>query len=114
MAQRASSKEDRIDLPMYRQDIADYLGLTLETVSRVLWDLERRGAIKIAKRHSIVLCGRAVNGSTEKLRDIFEAVKGRQPKTEQELDDWLTSLEGRAATLFDLTSLSYWGERARS
>jgi hypothetical protein len=35
--------------------VADYLGLTIETVSRVLWDLERRGAFEISGRHSIVL-----------------------------------------------------------
>jgi len=47
MVQRGSPREDNlINLPMARRDIADYLGLTLETVSRTLWDLERRGASK--------------------------------------------------------------------
>jgi CRP/FNR family transcriptional regulator len=36
-----------ISLPMSRQDIADYLGLTIETVSRTLTRLERDGAIEI-------------------------------------------------------------------
>jgi len=112
MAQRTSAT-DRIELPMHRRDIADYLGLTLETVSRGFWDLERRGAIKIAKR-SIVLRSQPANGRTEVLRDIFEAVKGCRPKTEHELDDWLASPQAKIATLFNLTSLSYWGERARS
>src|SRR5215813_10920233 len=58
MVERASPREDHfIALPMSRQDIADYLGLTIETVSRTLWDLERRGAIEISGYHSI-----AVNG----------------------------------------------------
>src|SRR6516225_11627619 len=42
MVQRASPREDDlIHLPMARRDIADYLGLTIETVSRVLWDFEQ-------------------------------------------------------------------------
>ena len=41
---RASSE---IELPMSRQDIADYLGLTIETVSRTLSQLESVGAIAV-------------------------------------------------------------------
>ena len=95
MAQRASAT-DRIHLPMYRRHIADYLGLTLETVSRTFRNLERRGAIRIAKG-SIVLCSQSANGKTEMMSDIFEAVKSCQPKTEHELDDWLVSLQARVA-----------------
>jgi CRP/FNR family transcriptional regulator, nitrogen fixation regulation protein len=36
-----------IELPMSRQDIADYLGLTIETVSRTLTQLESVGAIGV-------------------------------------------------------------------
>jgi CRP/FNR family transcriptional regulator, anaerobic regulatory protein len=38
---------NKIPLPMSRQDIADYLGLTIETVSRTFTKLEREGIIAI-------------------------------------------------------------------
>jgi CRP/FNR family nitrogen fixation transcriptional regulator len=44
-----------IQLPMSRQDIADYLGLTIETVSRTLTQLERAGVISIPVSRRIVL-----------------------------------------------------------
>ncbi len=40
-----SSGSTAIDLPMSRQDIADYLGLTIETVSRTLTQLVQSGVI---------------------------------------------------------------------
>jgi CRP/FNR family nitrogen fixation transcriptional regulator len=114
MVQRASPREDDlIHLPMARRDIADYLGVTIETVSRVLWDFERRGAIEISGRHSIVLRNQSANGRGERPTELFEGVNGRRPKTEEELQKWLVSPEGKAATLFSLTSLSRWGDRAR-
>jgi CRP-like cAMP-binding protein len=44
-----------LDLPMSRQDIADYLGLTIETVSRTMTQLENSGAIALATSRRIVL-----------------------------------------------------------
>ncbi|MTI00211.1 cyclic nucleotide-binding domain-containing protein [Roseibium sp. RKSG952] len=54
--------EDGFDLhlTMTRQEIADYLGLTIETVSRVFSDLKRRGIIRIDRADQIHLnkvCG---------------------------------------------------------
>lgn len=46
---------DAIDLPMSRSDIADYLGLTIETVSRTLTQLERERAISMPSARHIVL-----------------------------------------------------------
>jgi hypothetical protein len=50
----------------------------------------------------------------QRLQDIFEGAKGRRPETEQELNDWLASPEGKAATAFESTQLSRWGEIGRS
>lgn len=44
-----------IDLAMSRMDIADYLGLTIETVSRTLTHLERTGVIAMANVRRIEL-----------------------------------------------------------
>ena len=51
---------DAVDLPMSRQDIADYLGLTIETVSRTLTQLEKTAAIALPSSRRIVLRDRAV------------------------------------------------------
>ena len=53
MAERASG--NIIELPMSRQDIADYLGLSLETVSRTLTALETAAAIEVSTSRRIVL-----------------------------------------------------------
>ncbi|HLW92513.1 MAG TPA: helix-turn-helix domain-containing protein [Roseiarcus sp.] len=44
-----------IELPMSRQDMADYLGLTMETVSRMMTSLARRGFIVLGPRHTVTL-----------------------------------------------------------
>jgi CRP-like cAMP-binding protein len=55
---RRSSDSDEIILPMSRQDIADYLGLTIETVSRSLTQLENAAAIALPSSRHIILCNR--------------------------------------------------------
>ena len=52
-------KGTKIELPMSRLDIADYLGLTIETVSRVLSDLEAANIIARPTARNVVLCDRA-------------------------------------------------------
>jgi CRP/FNR family transcriptional regulator, nitrogen fixation regulation protein len=47
-----------VELPMSRQDIADYLGLTIETVSRTLTQMENTGTIAMPSSRHIVLCSR--------------------------------------------------------
>ena len=49
-----------IELPMPRRDIADYLGLTIETVSRTLTQLQAGGALQISGARRVVLRNRAM------------------------------------------------------
>jgi len=44
-----------IELPMSRGDIADYLGLTTETVSRSLSQLKRNGLIDFHNARNVTL-----------------------------------------------------------
>ena len=48
LATRTNTQSDgSFELPMTRLDIADYLGLTIETVSRVISRLKRDGTIQL-------------------------------------------------------------------
>ena len=57
MAERTPAS-NIIELPMTRQDIADYLGLTIETVSRTLTVLEAAATIEVPTSRRIVLRNR--------------------------------------------------------
>lgn len=54
MAQRENSSK-AVDLPMSRSDIADYLGLTIETVSRSMTHLEREGVVYLPSARHVEL-----------------------------------------------------------
>jgi len=58
MAERACAG-NVVELPMSRQDIADYLGLTIETISRTLTGLESAAAIEVPTSRRIVLRNRS-------------------------------------------------------
>jgi hypothetical protein len=58
--------------------------------------------------------GKAEKTQAQILRDAFEGMKGRQPGSDQELNEWLASPEGKQATMFEPTFLSRWGEIGRS
>lgn len=58
MAERCHNQRV-VELPMSRQDIADYLGLTIETVSRTLTQFAQRAAIELPNSRRIVLRNRA-------------------------------------------------------
>ena len=65
LADRAGSPRV-LEVPMSRQDMADYLGLTIETVSRTLTQLQADGLIEIPTTRRIVLRDR------EALADMVE------------------------------------------
>ena len=68
MADRSNIEEGGcVDLPMTRSDIADYLGMVIETVSRVLTQLKQRGVIVMKSVNRIALVDR------EGLEDIASA-----------------------------------------
>jgi|TARA_B100000959_G_scaffold279118_2_gene338700 CRP/FNR family transcriptional regulator, anaerobic regulatory protein len=56
---RIGWQDNPISLPMMRQDIADYLGLTLETVSRELTKLKTSNLIKVLSSSQIYLRDKA-------------------------------------------------------
>jgi CRP/FNR family transcriptional regulator len=60
-----------LDLPMQRGDIADYLGLTKETVSRTFSHLQRIGAIKQVGSHRLIKC------NLDQMMEIAECDDGR-------------------------------------
>ncbi|MGO4402906.1 helix-turn-helix domain-containing protein [Bosea sp. RAF48] len=73
LARRAGDESEPakvIDIPMSRVDMADYLGLTIETVSRTMTNLINRGVIRSFARYRFVICKPAllrslVDGSDE-------------------------------------------------
>ncbi len=80
MAERAGQpRRDgvEIDLPMNRDDIADYLGLNPETVSRSLTRLKKAGVIILPQP------GRAVLSDAEALQGMTPFTEGHRPFVEK-------------------------------
>ncbi len=65
-AQRRDEPADPVKLPMSRNDIGDYLGLTTETVSRTITRLRKNGIISLDSDRSITIKQR------ETMNDIAE------------------------------------------
>jgi CRP/FNR family nitrogen fixation transcriptional regulator len=61
-----SEDENGIDLTMSRTDIADYLGLTIETVSRTFSTLKHEGVIALPSAQHVVVLD----------RDLLEEISG--------------------------------------
>lgn len=56
----------------------------------------------------------AEKAQAQMLRNAFEGMRGRQPRSDQELNEWLASDEGKQATIFESAAVSRWGETGRS
>jgi CRP/FNR family nitrogen fixation transcriptional regulator len=54
-SERRSDIDGTLDLPLGRQDIADYLGLTIETTCRALGELKRQNIVATPSRRRIVI-----------------------------------------------------------
>ncbi|MBC6402442.1 MAG: helix-turn-helix domain-containing protein [Hyphomonadaceae bacterium] len=54
-AEGPREKSEHVELPMTRLDIADFLGVTIETVSRAFSYLKRRGIVSFTDSHSCEL-----------------------------------------------------------
>ncbi|HEX7970379.1 MAG TPA: helix-turn-helix domain-containing protein [Stellaceae bacterium] len=67
--ERLGGDGDMVQLPMTRTDIADYLGLTTETVSRVFTSLKKRGWIVLRSNGEVQLSDR---GAIEELATGLE------------------------------------------
>ncbi len=65
-AERWDLPSNPVLLPMNRSDIADYLGLKVETVSRTFTRLKSQGIIALPQSHRVVLVDR------ERLEDLAE------------------------------------------
>ncbi len=66
---------DEVHLPMYREDIANYLGVALETISRMMTRLSEEGVIKVRHRHIRVIEA-GVTALTEQASTPDSAVNG--------------------------------------
>jgi CRP/FNR family transcriptional regulator, nitrogen fixation regulation protein len=77
MAERLSGgPADRMVLPMLREDIADYLALSVETVSRSLTQLKRRGVILLMGTRQIRIVDR--HALDEADEDRFVTTRGER------------------------------------
>jgi CRP-like cAMP-binding protein len=65
LARRSGARDgSAVEIHVSRKDIADYLGLTLETVSRTLSELRRRGVIDFPKSREVLI------KSLDRLREL--------------------------------------------
>jgi CRP/FNR family transcriptional regulator, nitrogen fixation regulation protein len=71
MSNRLSKEDaDQVTLPVSRYDIADYLAVSVETVSRALTDLKHRGLIKLSGTRSVRIVNRGALEETDRIGHV--------------------------------------------
>jgi CRP/FNR family nitrogen fixation transcriptional regulator len=73
----AGGPADMVVLPISREDIADYLALSVETVSRSLTQLKRRGVIRLIGTRQIRIIDRRALAKGDE--DQFAIIAGQRP-----------------------------------
>ena len=66
-------------MPLTRSELADYLGLTLETVSRKISGLKRKGVIELRTTREIVVPDIELLAEIANMDPIGEDIMGRRP-----------------------------------
>lgn len=64
--------DGRLDLPMTRRDIADYLSLSAETLSRAIHELEEDGFLQRAGRRAVWLHGQQLQPGTPRAQQLSQ------------------------------------------
>src|SRR5262249_35717389 len=71
------------------------------------WSCRRTGSASTSKLGAVNMNEKETAAKTRAqfLRDAFEGINGRQPTSDDELNQWLATDEGKAATIFDVCRL---------
>jgi len=84
LASRSDHASDgRVPLPISRYDIADYLALSVETVSRSLTDLKNRGVIRLLSTRTVMIVDRSALDNWERHPNgchVFDIDRGGRPR----------------------------------
>jgi CRP/FNR family transcriptional regulator, nitrogen fixation regulation protein len=91
----AGGPADRMILPISRYDIADYLALSVETVSRALSSLKRNGLIKFSGTRQVAIIDRGAIETSSAFGQIGDGSRAERD-----------SMSGSDARIFDSNSFS--------
>jgi DNA-binding transcriptional MocR family regulator len=98
MADRLSNgRSDRVTLPISRYDIADYLAVSVETVSRALSELKHRGLIRFTGTRVIQIIDREALEDGEH-DDVLEPTPPAERTSAHPLSARVARTESRTAS----------------